>query len=49
MKSVTVTVKKLNVTRESLRLLSSAELKGAAGGKPDVTHGPCGTTGRICP
>lgn len=48
MKPVTITSKKLKLTRESLRLLDAVELKAAAGGKPDNTGGPCGTSFRIC-
>jgi hypothetical protein len=48
MKPAIVLSKKLKLNRESLRVLNDLDLTLVAGGKPDVTHGPCGTSGRIC-
>lgn len=50
MKPVHVTIKKLNLRREAVRVLDAAELTLAAGGLPRQTHNQCGgTTVKVCP
>lgn len=44
-----VTPKKLNLSSESLRLLTTADLVRAAGGLPEQTHNQCGSgSARVC-
>lgn len=44
-----VTPKKLNLSSEFLRLLTTSDLKVPAGGKPPQTHNQCGSSSfRVC-